>query len=154
MIVGQSSTAYEWAPGSRIKVPACVAGEVCEVLRVTVGLTPENLVAASEPEDAPLHDAFEWDNEKAAEQYRLQQGRHIIASIVVRPIPSDPNVVTRLYVHTEPHTYEHIDVVLKDSNSREILLRQAKADWKIFERKYRVLNELVPLFKEGETIFG
>lgn len=50
---------YEWKITGICKVDANIAGAVCEELKNTVGLTRENLVNASRPEDAPLHDEFE-----------------------------------------------------------------------------------------------
>ena len=46
-------------------------------------ITARKLVDESTPEDAPLHPCFEWDDEKAADNYRLYQGRNIVRSVHV-----------------------------------------------------------------------
>jgi hypothetical protein len=41
-------------------------------------LTPSIVVEEAEDEESPLHDRFEWDNDKAAHEYRLAQARTLI----------------------------------------------------------------------------
>lgn len=41
------------------------------------------LVEESEPESAPCHHEFEWDNERAAHKYRLVQARTLIRDVVL-----------------------------------------------------------------------
>jgi len=43
-------------------------------------ITPEELVQAARDENSPLHHFFEWDDDKAAEKYRLMQARTLIRS--------------------------------------------------------------------------
>jgi hypothetical protein len=46
-------------------------------------LTGEVVVQESAPEDAPLHDRFEWDDAKAGHLYRVEQARGLIRSVTV-----------------------------------------------------------------------
>lgn len=52
-------------------------------------LSPEIVVDAARPDNAPLHNQFEWDDGIAGEKYRIEQARGIIkvftASIQVGP---------------------------------------------------------------------
>ena len=43
-------------------------------------ITPEALVEAARDAESPLHEYFEWDNDTAAEKYRLMQARTLIRS--------------------------------------------------------------------------
>lgn len=90
---------YEWLDRFRSPVSAEVAA--AELQRIELaegGLTPRAVVDASRPEDAPLHDMFEWDNERAADSWRLDQARKAISSLrlVVRenapPVPAFASV--------------------------------------------------------------
>ena len=45
---------------------------------------PTTLVDESKPEEAPLHNHFEWNNDKAGEEYRLIQARKIIRVAVIK----------------------------------------------------------------------
>jgi len=44
---------------------------------------PSALVEAARPEDSPAHGGFEWDDDLAAEQFRLQQARQWIRIVKV-----------------------------------------------------------------------
>ena len=47
-------------------------------------LTASSVLDASRPKDAPLHQVFEWDNKKAAENYRLQQANTVIRCVTIK----------------------------------------------------------------------
>ncbi len=74
-----------FAPGRRIGgVDAeTIAGELTRIYQRDHRITASSVVAESQPEDAPLHPAFEWDDSEAAKQYRLSQARNIIKAPVV-----------------------------------------------------------------------
>ena len=77
---------YQWKEGSRAPrgIAADEAGVELERIRNECGsLTGKTIVDESRPEDAVLHRAFEWDDEKAAEAHRMHQARTLIRSIVV-----------------------------------------------------------------------
>lgn len=44
---------------------------------------PSALVEAARPSDSPAHDAFEWDDSKAGNEYRLQQARSWIRTVEI-----------------------------------------------------------------------
>ena len=63
---------YQWKSGSRIKGNAQESGELFEQLSKTEeGLTARTLLEANRPESAPLHNDYEWNNDIAAEEWRL-----------------------------------------------------------------------------------
>ncbi len=134
---------YKWVTGSRISVSAQTAGEVCDELESKGKLTPEMLVDVSRPEDAPLHSAFEWNDETAAEKYRESQARYIIRSLEVQRESSEP---TRAFVtlkRTEStHEYHSIGAILRNSEDTAMMLDRAKSEMEAFRRKYGKLAEL------------
>lgn len=137
-------TAYQWKKGSFVAGDAQLVGEVCEGLERRGKLTPSNLVDASRDENAPLHRMFEWDNEQAAELYREQQARQIISSIeVVIEGTSEPvKAFVSLRVGGTERRYERTEVALMNPSSREMVLRDALAELRAFEKKYSTLSEL------------
>ncbi len=46
-------------------------------------LTPSQIVKESRPAKALLHDVFEWDDQTAAEEYRIHQARLVINCVTV-----------------------------------------------------------------------
>ena len=80
---------YAWRNGARVKVDADIVGAELERLQDENGvITTGDVVAASEPEAAPLHPHFEWDDAVAADRYRDDQARYLLRSIV--PLYADP----------------------------------------------------------------
>ena len=148
---------YQWKSWG-FKTDPQVAGEVCEKLEETVGLTNHNLVEASRPEDAPLHNEFEWDDEAAAEKYRESQAGTIIRQLVV--VREEENVTAEpvrafFTLDTEPKkpaTYETTSVIMSDISKRNRLLEIALFELRAFERKYQQLSELEDVFKAIEKV--
>ena len=136
---------YRWKSGARAPVPAQVAGEVCERLSAEERLTPRELVDESRDEGAPLHKAFEWDDAKAADAYRMSQASYIIRSVeLVREDVSEP---VRAFVSVSvtddgARCYQSIEPTLREAATREAVLEEARRELDAFKRKYRGLEEL------------
>lgn len=147
---------YKWKNFS-YKTSADVAGEVCEELDRTVGLTPENLVEVSRPEDAPLHSEFEWDDRIAAEEFRRTQARLIICnlSIVLEEQKQEP---IRAFFSLQngfrknEGTYESTITIMSDNDKRKRLFDNAKRDMEAFKNKYQMLKELKDVFVAMDAI--
>ena len=119
-------------------------------------LQADDVVSAAKSARSPLHSRFEWDDTKAGHEHRLWQARQLIR-IVVQTIPSvaqPVNVFVSLDEdrHKLGGGYRRLVDVLGDDDKREQLLRQARGELRAFERKYRELQELAPLFAVLETV--
>ena len=141
--------AYKWKPGYRSKCSAQVAGEVCADLEKKGELTAENLVDVSRPEDAPLHDAFDWNDQIAAEKWRKEQAGNIIRSIVIVSDSEDsasqePVRAFFSIIPVEPQ-YESIHAIIRDQDKYADLLKLAMHELQAFYRKYQQLKELAPV---------
>ena len=136
---------YRFKKGSYIKADAQTAGEICEKLEQQGNLTARALLEESRPENAPLHNAFEWDDGKAAELYRENQARHIISSLEIVPVQSEPVRAFFNIVRSEPQ-YTHINVLMNQKETAEMLLKYALNELLAFQRKYSQLVELAKVF--------
>ena len=137
---------YSWKPGSYIRTDANVAGAMCAELSANGGLTAKRLLDANRPEDAPLHSEFEWDDGIAAEKFRETQARHIINSIEIVREEREP-VRAFFNIERTDSQYHHVDVIMRQEDSRQKLLMSALAELKAFERKYAQLTELAAVFE-------
>lgn len=139
--------AYKWKTASYIKADAEKAGKMCEELERTGGLTAERLVEANKPEDAPLHNEFEWNDEKAAGEWRKQQARHIINNLVIvsEELNSEPVRAWFAIERSEP-VYESVTAIIQNEDKYAALLSMAKKELAAFQRKYSQLTELKPIF--------
>lgn len=113
-------------------------------------ITPELVLEHAKPKDSPLHAFFQWDNTKAAEQYRLVQARQLIRRIKVEYITEETKTVTvRAYHCVMPETDDeqtgrgvYVPVEAAMSDYRSQLLDQCKRDMDAFKRKYAALKEV------------
>ncbi len=73
-------------------VEAQDAGEELERINEKYGqTTASNVVDESRPEEAVLHEAFEWDDEVAAEKHRETQARSLIKTVrIITPDRDEP----------------------------------------------------------------
>ena len=138
---------YRFKKSSYINVDAQVAGEICESLGKNNQLSAKALVDVSRAEDAPLHDAFEWDDSVAGELYREGQARHIIASLEVVSIGSNEPVRAFFAIERKEPEYKHINMILENENDTEKLLNMAYRELQAFQRKYSQLERLNKVFQ-------
>ena len=108
---------YAFKEGARYGIDANDAGsELARIHSAHGVLEPAAVVKESEPETAPLHPVFEWDDHKAAGQYRNWQARVLIKS--VRVIPNENEAPEPVYVHvgnsanTPAAGYQPVSVVV------------------------------------------
>ena len=137
-----------WVKGSRFTADPNVAKEVMDQLSAEGRLTAMELVEASRPVDAPLHGEFEWDDTIAAQKWREQTGRVMIASIVItHDVQEEPKPV-RAYFNIERNTHEYIptEIIFSDEAKKNRLLEIAKRELLSFKVKYQTLRELDPVF--------
>lgn len=79
---------YNWKMKGLAKgVDPSIAAQELQRLQSVYGiLTPEIIVNESKSPDSVLHPVFEWDNKKAAFNYRLQQARVLLNNIKINII--------------------------------------------------------------------
>lgn len=146
---------YAWKSNSRIKAKPEEAAEVFSELERSGGLTPKRLVDASKPKNAPLHDEFEWNDKKAAEQFRESQAAHMIRCLVILEDEQEgeaAQAVRAYFPVTEPQEYTHITRILSRDDFREKMLNRALEELVSFQKKYESLSELKPVFDSIKTI--
>lgn len=133
---------YQWKSGARIKGNAQIAGEMCNQLESEGRLNAQTLVDVNRPEDAPLHNSFEWNDSIAGEEWRKHQARNIIHSLVV--MPENKSVETRVFfkLSSVQSNYDSIHTIIQNEDKNVQLLRDAENELKAFQAKYRGIKEL------------
>lgn len=148
---------YRWRNGAHQKIDAQVAGERLEDLRVeNDGLTARVVLDDAKSESSPLHEAFEWDDARAADEYRLEQARDLMASVTVVVHDHDEREQeTRAFVVVtvnETRTvYTSVLVAMGDPSLRAQVIERAVRELGAWQRKYRELTELADLFRAIES---
>ena len=159
---------YSWLVPTT-KVSAEVAGAVMEQIEETQGvLTKENFLEASRAENSPTHKLFEWDNDKAAEKYRLTQSGRYIANMRVTIETEQREAVSTSVTFGEkkeddrPETVRAFMSISKDRTDRAVYINHEKAmsdeklratvlehaaqELEMFQKKYERYIELAQVF--------
>ena len=139
---------YEWKIPI-YNVPAQSAGEELERIKAKHGsLLPEVVVEESKTKGAVLHDCFEWDDQKAAEKYRITQAQQIIRTLVVNIRGEDEQPISvRAFVPISGE-YEPINMVVSVPDMYAELLQSAKEELAAFQKKYWSINALSGVLSE------
>lgn len=146
---------YKWKIEGVWKQDANLVGKELEVLANENNLTPEAVLDIARDESSSLHNLFEWNDEIAAEKYRLSQARQIIQQIVV--VNNHPNAEAReirAFVTESKNNghYQLITTVIEDPITYEVLLRRAKLELQVFKDKYQSIIEFKELFSEIDKV--
>lgn len=92
--------------------PEKLAAELALIYRRKGILGAEDYVAEAADADSPLHQTLEWDDSVAGHQYRLQQARNIIRSVVIKRGDVD---VRPVYVYVDnDRKYQPATVVVDE----------------------------------------
>lgn len=143
---------YKWKEGAHGPVPAQTAGEELERIRVRQNgrLEAADVVRESRDPTAPLHPAFEWDNEKAADAYREDQARYMIRSITVAmPSRKGEDAPVRAFVSVVRDTdrsYTSTAHALSDTELRQQVLDSAWRELEAWRQRHAELIELAEIF--------
>jgi len=99
---------------------------------------PVDVVEAARPVDSPLHDAFEWEDSRAAELYRRQQAAYVLRSIdvVVEDRPVRAFVVVQVTPDAPTREYLSINVVRRNGEFMAQVVAAARRDLRAWQRKY------------------
>jgi hypothetical protein len=152
-----SGKRFAWRDGSRFKVTAQIAGdELDRIARENNTPVPhvaaQVLVDESRPEAAPLHPEFTWDDQIAAEAYRVNEARNIIRSIRVveneeNGVSAAPNWVSVKLSDTNESAYVETVTAWSEEAMRKQVLADAIGQLRGLKARYKHLSELGEVFE-------
>lgn len=103
-------------------------------------ITPESVLDEARPDGSPLHRYFEWDDDVAAEQYRLVQARQLIVRYSVEvEIQPEKVIRPRAFVNSSPGRYTPIADAMRDPDARDRVMQSAIRELSALRRKYEHL---------------
>ena len=106
--------------------------------------------AKSNPTSA-LHKALEWDDKKAAGEYRLWQARKLIKLHIVSD-DGAPEVVSLSVDRATGAGYRRVDDVLASRDLSKIMLRDALEELGRVKSRYERIEELTEIWAETEKV--
>jgi len=151
---------YQWKQGKKRSADPQQVGERINRLGGDVHRVVED---ARDP-DSPAHELFEWNDEQAAHQHRLWQGRHIIRSLEIVIEKNGEQRATDAFVNIkieddeEPkQQYVPWQSMIEDPDMRQLYEQSLLRDIQMIQRKYadfKEFSEWEPLFLAIESALG
>lgn len=138
---------YQWRVGYNFKASPEKAAKVMNKLAKEGQLNAGKLVEVSKPKSSPLHADFEWDDPKAANNWRKYQARVMINSLLMIPEETnqeeekEPIRAFFKVTPTKASQYESTEVLIRTENGRDALRAQAQKELISYRQKYRTVLE-------------
>lgn len=124
-------------------------GPVLHALSEQGGVTPRDVLDTARSDNSPLHEYFEWNDKKAADEYRLEQARRMLRSINVRYIEDGQPKEARAFqvVHKQayeggPRQYKSFQVLYGDSAFAAQMMDRAFEDLVTWKKRYQPYTEM------------
>ena len=121
-----------------------------EIAAIGDNVTPQQIVDRAKDEDSELHKCFTWDDTIAAQKWRLEEARKVVQLLVIdRSQETETEPPVRVFFkigNTHDEGYKQTVNILRNNDEYAALLKQALAELEAFQRKYRTLSELEPVF--------
>jgi len=130
-----------------------VQKSLTEIANDDGSVTPKKVVDYAQPEGSPLHKYFEWDNEKAGDEYRLWQARELITSVRVTIQDREFNGWYNIRTKVDEKTVQSYFPAHKVASKKELhskVLSFALLELKHWQEKYDNIVELVGVYEEVE----
>lgn len=123
-----------------------------EIMSIGEAVSPQQIVDKARDEDTELHKCFEWDDEIAAEKYRVYEARQLTHHLVIEePEPQEGEEAkppVKFFVQTKNGSgYKPTETIYRNLDEYHELLETAMAELKAFQRKYSRLKELHSVFE-------
>lgn len=114
-------------------------------------ITPKMVLEKAKDEGTELHKCFEWDNDAAAEKYRIIQAGNVIRMLYIVPRNEDAPPV-RVLSKTSNMVYQPTRTFVTNKNEYEDLLKRALSELESFRKKYHTLSELEQVFEQIDLV--
>lgn len=114
-------------------------------------IDPKAVVREATPKDSPLHEAFEWEDNLAAEQWRLYQARSLVNSVSVEILGKKQDAFHSVVVEISGERtrgYVSTERMIRDEDLKAQVKAVAVKEIKYWQDKYKEIEELDGLINE------
>jgi len=147
---------YAWNRRPKGAPKATIAGNyIASLNRKHKGISAEQLVEECRDAESPLHRCFEWNNPRAADEYRKAQARLVLRSLVVVIQESDdvePVQVNAFVTFDDQPEYVAIQSVVSDEDLDAKYKRALLDDLKSIKNKCQQYSEFGQVCKAIDRI--
>ena len=116
-------------------------------------LTPKIIVDAASDKDHMFHPYFEWNNKEAADKWRLQQARTMMAVVVMVSDNITEPIRAIVHITTEEgkSVYQSTEVAMSNPITRKQIVERAKCELDSWRKRYYGYQELSKIHKHVQT---
>lgn len=119
------------------------ADRVYDEIKTLPAVTPKAVLEKAKDKKSELNKCFTWNNDEAAEKYRLIEARRIIQLLVVSPRDSEDAQPVRIFqISSEKNQYQENEYFMRNEDEYQVLLKRAKSELHAFQQRYSMLSEL------------
>jgi hypothetical protein len=120
-----------------------IAAELCKIETRSGAITPVAVVKAAQVKNHPLHEHFDWNNNTAGHNWRLQQARQLINSVKVVIEIEDREIRSIAYVRDpavdgDEQGYRRITRLAETGDAHEAVLAEFGRAESHLQRAYSV----------------
>ncbi len=144
---------YKYRAGYRpaLKDPQALGDKLQELRDKHEGLTASIVVDDAKNKDSVLHGAFEWNDSKAAHEWRLHSARSLIRSVVTESTNAVGDLrYTPAFVFATTEQgprYESFARVLDDDEMRIEVINRALKEFEQWQKRYKEYEEFLSVFE-------
>ena len=144
---------YTYRAGYRpaLKDPQAVGDKLQELRDKHKGLTASIVIEDAKNKNSVLHGAFEWNDSKAAHEWRLHSARHLMRAVVTKELDSSGEIRYQpafVFVKTEEGPrYESLARVLDDDEMRLQVINRALKEFEQWQKRYEEYEEFLSVFE-------
>tara|TARA_R100000789_G_scaffold77259_1_gene72537 strand:+ start:80 stop:580 length:501 start_codon:yes stop_codon:yes gene_type:complete len=144
---------YKYRAGYRpaLKDPQAVGDKLQELRDKHKGLTASIVIEDAKNKNSVLHGAFEWNDSKAAHEWRLHSARNLMRAVVTKELDSSGEIRYQpafVFVKTEEGPrYESLARVLDDDEMRLQVINRALKEFEQWQKRYEEYEEFLSVFE-------
>ena len=120
-------------------------GAELERLSSDGAVSPETVLASAKDASSPLHKYFEWDDQKAAEKYRLYQARYLIRAVVIETDEGDVRAYHNVAIAQDDRKYVSHEKAFSTPNLADQVIAAALKEADLWARRYKIYKKLSPI---------
>lgn len=149
---------YEWSEMGEVRYGKLTTPEklATELKRFNGpdGFKPHQIVDAARNKSSFFHQFFEWDDTKAADAYRVQQARALIASVRIIVSDDDPDAMprARAFYSVSQHRvrgYHDVEAIRGSSDLQRRLLDQVDRELQQIVDRHLAVRSIAPIIAEA-----
>jgi len=107
--------------------------------------TPEEVLEIAKDEKSAIHSYFEWDDKKAAKQYRLFQARSLIKIVLIEDSPREIPSYEYLKIESGNNLGSYFSNNEESHSFEDLMIPSALSELKSFKERYKNHIKLVPV---------